>query len=376
MNRLILIGNGFDLAHGLKTNYHDFILDYLKGCIDLAFNNPNISLNQSKIIERYSDELLSIGFSSLPNIQFDKVSTKTGMLNRINESKSVIQLLNYIQSYEIKIDYRGSGFVNLLFNECVVKNWVDIESLYYEELKKRLLQYNKNKDYDGNVSGVIGNLKHLNNQLEFLKNKLEDYLLKIEKENKSKINSLSDLIHHWLNKNTFIDKSDHLLILNFNYTATPKKYLKVGDEIINIHGELNSDKNPIIFGYGDDVDKNYIEIEDLNENEFFKHIKSFDYFKTSNYHGLLKFIDGTMKREYHKQFEVYIMGHSCGLSDRTMLSTIFENPNCEKIKIFYHTIEDYRNKTYEISRHFKDKAALRKKIVPFPECEPMPQCNQ
>ncbi|MFR3371811.1 MAG: AbiH family protein, partial [Clostridioides difficile] len=25
MNRLILIGNGFDLAHGMKTNYKDFI---------------------------------------------------------------------------------------------------------------------------------------------------------------------------------------------------------------------------------------------------------------------------------------------------------------------------------------------------------------
>ena len=25
MNRLVLIGNGFDLAHGLKTSYADFI---------------------------------------------------------------------------------------------------------------------------------------------------------------------------------------------------------------------------------------------------------------------------------------------------------------------------------------------------------------
>ena len=25
MNRLIIIGNGFDMAHGLKTSYMDFI---------------------------------------------------------------------------------------------------------------------------------------------------------------------------------------------------------------------------------------------------------------------------------------------------------------------------------------------------------------
>ncbi len=71
------------------------------------------------------------------------------------------------------------------------------------------------------------------------------------------------------------------MILNFNYTKTPNQYLSERDEIINIHGELNNDKNPIIFGYGDEVDKKYAEIEDLNENEFLKHIKSFDYFKTS-----------------------------------------------------------------------------------------------
>ena len=34
MNRLVLIGNGFDLAHGLKTRYEDFINWY----------NTNVSL--------------------------------------------------------------------------------------------------------------------------------------------------------------------------------------------------------------------------------------------------------------------------------------------------------------------------------------------
>jgi hypothetical protein len=127
------------------------------------------------------------------------------------------------------------------------------------------------------------------------------------------------------------------LILNFNYTSVPNKYVVAHDfEIINIHGKLSTEENPIIFGYGDEVDKNYKEIEDLNENEFFKHIKSFDYFKTNNY------------------------------------------SECISIKIFDFREDknDYRNKTYEISRHFTNKASMRKKIVPFPECKPMPQYNK
>ncbi len=33
MNRIILIGNGFDLAHGMKTSYNDFLKDFWKNTI-------------------------------------------------------------------------------------------------------------------------------------------------------------------------------------------------------------------------------------------------------------------------------------------------------------------------------------------------------
>ncbi len=62
-----------------------------------------------------------------------------------------------------------------------------------------------------------------------------------------------------------------------------------------------------------------------------------------------------------------------------MLNQIFEHQNCKSIKIFYHkkneTINDYTEKTYEISRHFKDKGIMRKKIVPFDLSLHMPQPN-
>ena len=33
MNRIILIGNGFDLAHGIKTSYNHFLKDYWENTI-------------------------------------------------------------------------------------------------------------------------------------------------------------------------------------------------------------------------------------------------------------------------------------------------------------------------------------------------------
>ncbi|MFN8297441.1 MAG: AbiH family protein [Chitinophagales bacterium] len=374
MNRLILIGNGFDLAHGLKTSYHDFILDYLKKSIQTALMIERKYIDNKTFYDvYYNDELISISANSKPYKSF---------MDSFKKKDQIAEIVLELRENNINITYNGD-FIKSLFNECITKNWVDIEGIYYEELKKCLIQYNKSNGYDGRIDGAIRMLKHLNNQLNFLKEKLEKYLSNVIENNNPKINQIVDILHDNLPKrylaknakypNHILDKqSEKVLFLNFNYTEISKKYKNhILDDIINIHGELHKNDNPIIFGYGDEVDKHYNEIEDLNENEFFKHIKSFDYFKTSNYSKLLRFIES-------EDFEVFVMGHSCGLSDRTMLNTIFVHQHCKSIKIFYNpndAVNDYRNKTYEISRHFNNKASMREKIVPFPECSPMPQHN-
>ena len=136
-------------------------------------------------------------------------------------------------------------------------------------------------------------------------------------------------------------------------------------EIIYIHGQLNDPDNPIIFGFGDEVDSYYEKIENLKINEFLNNFKSFWYFKTDNYQKLLKFID-------IEAFDIEILGHSCGLSDRVLLSTVFQHKNCQTIKIHYHQREtgnDFFSKTQEISRHFRDKAKMREVIVDFSKCQ-------
>ena len=75
------------------------------------------------------------------------------------------------------------------------------------------------------------------------------------------------------------------------------------------------------------------------------------------------------------------MGHSCGLSDRTLLNTIFEHKNCRSIKTFFYEWKDSESKKHDnfteivqnISRHFNDKKAMRSKIVNKSLCVPLPQ---
>jgi hypothetical protein len=54
---------------------------------------------------------------------------------------------------------------------------------------------------------------------------------------------------------------------------------------------------------------------------------------TKNFYELTRFIESN-------NFQTYIYGHSCGISDRTMLNQIFEHENCKSIKIFYHKINE------------------------------------
>jgi hypothetical protein len=101
-------------------------------------------------------------------------------------------------------------------------------------------------------------------------------------------------------------------------------------------------------------------------------IKSIKYLEATNYRNLLAFIESA-------PYQIYIMGHSCGNSDRTLLNTLFEHENCISIKPFYYQKEDgsdnYTEIVQNISRNFKDKQSLRDKVVPKDYCEPLPQAS-
>ena len=112
----------------------------------------------------------------------------------------------------------------------------------------------------------------------------------------------------------------------------------------------------------------YKTIEKLQDNDFLENIKSINYHKTRNYRRLLDFIHSGL-------YQVFVMGHSCGNSDRTLLNTLFEHDNCVSVKVFYHQIEagkdDYSNIIRNISRNFNDKARMRDTVVNWEDCSPL-----
>lgn len=160
---------------------------------------------------------------------------------------------------------------------------------------------------------------------------------------------------------------DRILLLNFNYTNTADQYLPHVDRfsVNHIHGDLARPES-VVFGYGDEIDENYKKISDKNDNAYLENIKSIKYLESSNYRDLLAFVESDT-------YQIFIMGHSCGNSDRTLLNTLFEHRNCVSIKPFYHKWDDntdnYMELVQNISRNFTDMKLMRDRVVNKTYCE-------
>lgn len=388
MNRIIIIGNGFDLAHGLPTSYKNFINWYMDEWVQKL---------RSCHQRRESDELCE--YRSMIGDWYNILFENYNIITKQPDGKSLISLIKRNANFQ----YNQSRFLEAI-TKCIEKNnWVDIEKEYYNLLSK---------DFGSSDNESI---EQLNRELECLKNNLIAYLNEVEKglineyiidnnikekifepinprdisiEAKEKFeffknNRLAHDSHYksLLNKyNTYkllkdIDQRnskelylpDSILLLNFNYTKTADLYLPNEDifKVNHIHGMLSNPES-IIFGYGDELDENYKKLLKDNNNEYLKNIKSINYLNYTNYREMLSYIESA-------PYQIYIMGHSCGLSDKTLLNTLFEHENCVSIKPFYYINaegrDNYTDIVQNISRNFTDMKLMRDRVVNKTFCE-------
>ncbi|GHU68653.1 hypothetical protein FACS189413_06070 [Bacteroidia bacterium] len=431
MNRIILIGNGFDLAHGLKTSYKNFIDRFWESEKEEFLNKDNWTFFTET---KFSKELDGGSISS-STIRNSYVYKDDFISSYVDETSFEGTKPSGIPVHKIKENILNL-FLKTIEKKLNIQNWVDIEEEYYRLLKK-FAENNQLKQ-----------VEKLNLELKHIRQKLENYLSEIQKEvistNKDLFYQIYSPLHiedfteqsipilretyrnlcsaekqqefdkifDWILENdikhcTRKDYDDYVSgingiglfpekvwFLNFNYTDTEKHYqhLTNGETLntkfhvyhisdswgkmcasrknIHIHGELNNLQNPIIFGYGDELDEDYKKIEKLNDNNYLENIKSIKYLETDNYRNILNFINTD-------NYQVFVMGHSCGNSDRTLLNTLFEHNNCVSIKVFYHKKSDgtdnYSDMIRNISRNFNNKAKMREKVVNKIYCEPLSQ---
>lgn len=370
MNRIVLIGNGFDLANDYDTSYEDFIVWYFKEKLRQIMLKAFYNMSNDKIlkIKKIGDIDYYVG-------------------GEINEESSKMFIDNIFSKKErnVKIEHISKLLLEIV-KSYETKGWVDIESDYY----RLLCTYISNGEAD--------EVKKLNEDLDFVKEKLIEYLKEVSKEKKEIYQDIQDKIFGPFKEkdiavearniwNEFLkrrfdssdedflklyssynsdfgylesDKRDYkemledylkngkpydngyrnisypdnIMLLNFNYTDIADRYLLNDSAIFSvvyIHGKLDAPKS-VILGYADEFDKFYKEINEQDDNESLKNIKFIRYHEANNYKKVLSFIES----DY---YQVYIMGHSCGKSDRSLLKKLFEHEHCVSIKPFYYYVD-------------------------------------
>ena len=408
MNRLVLIGNGFDIAHGLKTSYADFINWYWEEWAKRLMVGKKYKYEDEFCLFELRDKVGIGNWYLVRDWYFQDIKLNAKEFVQRAKKDTNLCIFNY-----------KSPFFEQINKSIENKGWVDIENEYYLLLKRYAIEKPSKND-------VI----NLNKQLHFLQDKLIEYLSEINEQDKNTIDKIKEKIfapinssdvavgatkvlneyvdwcmglqhgelerklkeygidsdrsfiylnevdEYWQNRTSFVDYPrvfrlpDNIMLLNFNYTNTAMQYMPLGGQIFflnHIHGEVSNPQN-VIFGYGDELDDDYKAIQNINDNDYLKNVKSIRYLESCKYRSVLSFIDSA-------PFQVCIMGHSCGNSDRTLLNTLFEHRNCVSVKPYYYIKENgednYLELVQNISRNFTDMKLFRDRVVNKEYCEPL-----
>lgn len=417
MNRIIIIGNGFDLAHQLATKYGDFINWYWEEWGHLLATSMNRNLTDGLCSFGLTKDVELAGWYYVWGWHYHISTRDYPLQDLVKQAKTDSEVCNFNMH---------SIFFTEICKSIEEKGWVDIEAEYYRMLnsvylsspeklnnefaivRTKLIEYLTSVQ-DSNINDSIVNQATRDcmmapfcaNEIsiegrakwnEFLKCRIEDEdlsdTIKLygESEAREKIKQVSEFkkaqrgqIDNMgigsINGNELPSAMlypDRIMLLNFNYTKTADMYMPVDEHhfpINHIHGHLDN-PDSVIFGYGDELDNKYQEISSLNNNELLKNIKSIRYLEDVNYRNVLEFVESD-------PYQIYIMGHSCGTSDRTLLNTLFEHPNCVSIKPFYYQNDEGQDNYIEIvqniSRNFSNAQKMRDRVVNKTFCQPLPQ---
>lgn len=303
---ILIIGNGFDLAHGLPTRYGDF-LDSVKRGSDfynflIADDHFNIKIfnrvhNSAVFKHMKAQRKFNDGWIDFENELKEIINSMCDLSNMFNR-------FSYIENREIKSDFT-------LDNEDIPK--LALFAFRVLTRQNSLKMHWSKKELDELKRNI-----HIQIQ-DFIK-LFKEYIIWI---NRNKANNLAQL--SLFNKM----KVDHLL--SFNYTPTflnlynTDKQIQL-DNICYVHGKIEAHTDiGIVMGIGSDF---YDENRHEEYVDFFKFFQCYRYSTDTNY---LKWIENhnslnaSDKEAYNlSDCKINIYGHSLDPTDKNILKPFFD----------------------------------------------------
>lgn len=397
--KIVILGNGFDLRHFLPTSYNHLIL-ILSEIEKLPENKNTITFSDlfgnlfkknderfyQKIIEYYQTDNFVFDLKAIQSLRTRlKVNSWFQYFKSVDENKIetwidfeteieriLLSVLEYFESfnrnefkkprYEGK-DGKANFFVPIALEKEHFKSKLQISLLKSFGLFQQI---------ESNLNVIQKFILNIGNEIQYYKER--DFFNHLYSSLEEFIGIFNDYISNIVNvfyQNFKVDKRENFIkngsnflfgnvnkIYSFNYTSTYNKLYenenqllkKVAAKFINediigdidfIHGKANEnwsnnfDDLKIVLGVDDIHDS-------LKKHKLFQFTKYFQKLhKQTDYLFLEEYQKDSTVVKNMKKYVFYFWGHSLDYSDRQYIREIFqflEYDNNNKIKIFYHSI--------------------------------------
>lgn len=363
MTDLLIVGNGFDLYHGLPTRYTDFLKfisywsifwDNYNGEAKAQVCTPfRVKLSeQNEIIEESMRDFASHqGYYKYEHLEF---------INSHIDNLWIQYFLKKQLSSVNWIDFEGE-----IYN--VLKLVEEYYSEFIPEMRKRndapikyipgdmstvinIFKKNCPEEYIDITQGIIS---RSDTEKDKLKNNKEMLLSTMKRELDDLIKCLDYYLLDFVSNikveqySEQIKELSYINLLNFNYTYT---YASVyGKNSLREHHRIHGDclEEDMVLGIPDESFPSTLDY--IYFQKYFQRIQK----RTGNYYK--SWITEPNAREKSLEdvpINVFIMGHSLADSDKGILKEIFMNDFVCKITIFYHSQLAYEQQVINLVSMF------------------------
>ena len=339
--KILLIGNGFDLAHGLPTSY-SYFLDFCDKIKETLF-----FLESSNDDEWKKDIILNWDIdNSIKSKLYEWDKNTNNNLNKL-----------FIEIYD---NIKNNIWINYFLEkrEQLGKNWIDFESeisnvVQAFECVRNCTESGKSIPRSG-IEGIkVEEVETFIDIFEGNGSKMfainyktlgifNKYVKKMTVDLDRLIRALEIYISEFINKIEVLQKNDDIkdinpdCVLSFNYSNTYERIYGQSNKIEYdyIHGKADITNNVNTCNLVLGIDE-YLEGHDRDEKlEFLAFKKFYQRIYKSTDSSYMEWID-EIHRNFLITYKLYIFGHSLDKTDKDVLELLICNDNVQT-KIYYH----------------------------------------
>lgn len=351
-NKILLVGNGFDLAHKLFTRYSD-VLDMFKNWKKFYESYKNRNLDNDYIKKIAGNTINSLDSFDTENLE---------KLDQIIKNNSWIDYYMHCGAeIDLWIDFEREIIPVLNLFDCIFKSEINLSQ---RSIKVSGYNYMRLEGRFSNYFTIMNDKifiseEYANPAYGLMKKKI---LRDLKNEFLEFIEAVEIYFYEFVEKDFRVHKIEQIrniepdYIINFNYTHTEKYYGFRNDRVHHIHGfirdNLKCGSNNMVLGVNGYENKDFIYFV-----KYFQRIQKHcgvDYKNFVNEPCIFKTEDGVDK-EYN-DFELYIYGHSLDETDNDILKYVigdFDEFNefqlkPRKVTIYYCNQEDFEAKVINL----------------------------